>query len=160
MKAEQFRATLRSQFKFRFFLLKKLPIAYLSGLRLPEITEEKAVVTIPFKFLTQNPFRSMYFASQAMAAELSTGALALAETSWRKPRISMLVFDMKANFVKKATSKITFTCNDGKQFHDAVEECIKTGEGVTIEAKSVGIDKAGDVVSEFYFTWTFKQKKA
>ena len=139
-------------------MLKELPSAFFSGVRVKEISEESSVVTIPFKFFTKNPFRSMYFASQAMAAELSTGILALSHVSGRKPKVSMLVFDMKANFVKKAVSKITFKCNDGLKIKDAVEESIKTGEGVTIETKSVGLDSEGQLVSEFYFTWTFKPK--
>ena len=100
----------------------------------------------------------MYFASQAMAAELSTGIMALSQIYGKKPRVSMLVFDMKANFTKKATTKISFECKDGIKIKNAVEESIKTGEGVTIETKSTGKDKVGDVVSEFYFTWTFKVK--
>lgn len=155
-KSKQFRKIVRSNFKFRLFMLKSLPSAFFSGIRVTEISEEKAIVSIPFKFLTQNPFKSVYFASQAMAAELATGVLALSHVHKRQPRVSMLVFNMRASFSKKATSKIFFTCNDGKKIKNAVEESIKTGEGVTVEAKSTGKNKNGDVVSEFYFTWTFK----
>ena len=156
--AEKFRKTAGNNFKFRLFMIKQLPSAFFSGIKLTEITEKRAVVTIPFKYLTKNPFRSMYFASQAMAAELSTGVLALSQISGRKPRVSMLVFDMKAHFSKKAVTKITYICNDGEIIKNAVDESIRTGEGVTITAKSVGKDTTGDVVSEFYFTWTFKSK--
>ena len=79
--SEKFRKTVRSNFKFKLFMLKQLPSAFFSGIKLIDITEEKAVVTIPYKYLTKNPFRSMYFASQAMAAELSTGILALSQIS-------------------------------------------------------------------------------
>jgi len=155
-KSEQFRKIVKSKFKFRLFMLKNLPSAFFSGIKVAKISEEKAIVSIPFKFLTQNPFKSVYFASQAMAAELSTGVLALSHVHKRNPRVSMLVFNMRANFTKKATSKIFFTCEDGLKIKNAVEESIKTGEGVTVEAKSTGKNKDGDIVSEFYFTWTFK----
>ncbi len=154
--AENFRQTARSKFKFRLFMLKKLPAAFFSGLQVREITEEKAVVSIPFKFLTKNPFKSVYFASQAMAAELSTGVLAMAQVYGRKPRVSMLVFKMRADFTKKATSKILFTCENGADIKKAVEKSIETGEGQIVEAKSTGTDMQGNIVSEFYFTWTFK----
>jgi len=157
--AELFRQTVRNKFKFKLFLLKELPSAFFSGINVTEISEEKAVVRIPFKFLTKNPFKSMYFASQAMAAELSTGILAISQISGRKPAVSMLVFDMKAHFSKKARTTVNFTCENGKEIKDAVEKTIATGEGVTVEAKSKGIDKSGDVVSEFTFVWTFKAKK-
>lgn len=158
-KSEQFRQIVKSKFKFRLFMLKSLPSAFFSGLKVTEISEEKAVVSIPFKFLTQNPFKSVYFASQAMAAELATGVLALSHVHKRNPRVSMLVFKMRADFSKKATSKIFFTCKDGIKIKNSVEESIKTGEGVTVEAKSTGKNKDGDIVSEFYFTWTFKPVK-
>ncbi len=158
--AEKFRETVRNNFKFKLFMLKELPSAFFSGIRVTEITEEKAVVRIPFKFLTKNPFKSMYFASQAMAAELATGILALSQISGRKPKVSMLVFDMNAHFSKKARTAVNFTCENGKDIKNAVEKTMKTGEGVTVEAKSVGIDKDGDVVSEFTFIWTFKAKNS
>lgn len=156
--AEKFRQTVRNKFKFKLFMLKELPSAFFSGITVTEITEEKAVVRIPFKFLTKNPFKSMYFASQAMAAELSTGILALSQISGRNPKVSMLVFDMNAHFSKKARTTVEFICKNGKDIKNAVEETMKTGEGVTVKAKSVGIDKYGDVVSEFTFVWTFKSK--
>lgn len=139
-------------------MLMNLPSAFFSGVRVREIQENKAVVTIPFKFLTKNPFKSVYFASQAMAAELSTGILALQHVYKRKPSVSMLVFDMDAHFSKKARSKISFSCEDGDKIKQAVEKTAETGEGVTVEVKTAGRDKEGDLVSEFRFVWTFKQK--
>lgn len=155
-KSEQFMAIVRNNFKFRLFMLKSLPSAFFSGLKVTEISQEKAIVSVPFKFFTQNPFKSVYFASQAMAAELSTGVLALSHVHKRDPRVSMLVFNMRADFSKKAKSKIFFTCKDGIKIKNAVEKSIETGEGVTVEAKSTGKNSKGDIVSEFYFTWTFK----
>lgn len=156
--AENFRKTVSNKFKFKLFMLKELPSAFLSGITVEEISEEKSMVTIPFKFLTKNPFKSMYFASQAMAAELSTGVLALSQIYRRKPGVSMLVFDMDAHFSKKATTTIAFTCNDGVKIKEAVEETMRTGLGVTVSVNSTGIDQAGDIVSEFNFVWTFKVK--
>ncbi|MCF6365903.1 MAG: DUF4442 domain-containing protein [Bacteroidales bacterium] len=155
-KSEQFRQTVRNNFKFKLFMLKSLPSAFFSGLKVTEITEKKAVVSVPFKFFTQNPFKSIYFASQAMAAELSTGVLALSHVHKRNPRVSMLVFNMRADFTKKAKSRVFFTCEDGLNIKNAVEKSIKTGEGIAVEAKSTGKTSEGEIVSEFYFTWTFK----
>ena len=155
---DRFRKLVLNKFKFGLFMLKELPSAFFSGVRVKDITEEKAVVTIPFKFFTKNPFKSVYFASQAMAAELSTGILALSQVSGIEPKVSMLVFNMKADFLKKAKSRLTFECFDGLKIKEAVQECKKTGEGKTVEVRSTGKDTEGDIVSEFYFTWTFKQK--
>ena len=149
-----------NRMKFGFFMFMKLPAAYFSGLRIEHIDDKQAAVSLRYKWLTQNPFRSIYFASLAMAAELSTGLMAMNAVWGIKPTVSMLVFNMSADFTKKAVGKIVFTCKDGEKIQQAVTEAIETGEGRTIEAETVGIDKAGDEVARFRFTWTFKQKQA
>ena len=146
--------------KFRIFLLSKLPAAYFSGVRVNSIDESKCEVTVPFKWFSQNPFRSTYFACLSMAAEMSTGALALAHLYKRKPPVSMLVVKTEGEYFKKAIDKTTFVCEDGVQIKNMIEEAVATGEGRTIRAKSIGKNKAGELVAEFYITWSFKSKKS
>ncbi|MGG5576045.1 DUF4442 domain-containing protein [Myroides sp. C15-4] len=139
--------------KFLFF---KLPSAYWTGVRLRRISDTEATTTVRHKWANQNPFRSMYFAVQAMAAELSTGALVMKKISESGQRISMLVAQNNSVFVKKATGKISFTCTEGHLLDEAIQKAIDTQEGVTIWMKSVGIDEKGDEVSTFNFEWTLK----
>lgn len=98
----------------------------------------------------------MYWAVQGMAAELSTGAMVNAQIRGRGKDISMLVANNKANFSKKATGRITFTCQDGHKIKKALDQTIATGEGQTFWMDSVGINEAGLVVSTFNFEWTIK----
>ena len=79
---------LKHPFKFRIFLLSKLPSAYFAGVRIREVDEKRCVVTVPYKWFTKNPFRSTYFACLGMAAEMSTGALCMVHLFKRKPRAS------------------------------------------------------------------------
>ena len=144
--------------KFRMFLFFKLPSAYFSGVRLRDIDERHSRVTVPFKWFSQNPFKSAYFACLAMAAEMSTGVLGLMQLHKRKPAVSMLVVGLEANYFKKATERTSFVCEDGPLFEKAVDESIATGEARTLRAKSVGKNKAGEIVAEFYITWSFKAK--
>ncbi|MBM3415537.1 MAG: DUF4442 domain-containing protein [Bacteroidetes bacterium] len=144
--------------KFRIFLFSKLPAAYFAGVRLREVDEKKCRVTVPYKWLSQNPFRSTYFACLSMAAELSTGALAMAHLYKSNPPVSMLVVKVESEYFKKATGRTSFVCEDGPLFQKAVEETIRTGASRSVRAKSVGTDKAGDVVAEFFITWSFKRK--
>lgn len=157
--AELFFKLVKHPFKFRVFLFSKLPAAYFSGVRVRDVDETKCSVTIPFKWFTQNPFRSTYFASLSMAAEMSTGTLALAQIYKRNPPVSMLVIKVESHYFKKAADKTTFICEDGLLIKQAVEDSIATGEGKTVTAKSVGRNKAGEVVAEFFVTWSFKGKK-
>ena len=147
-------------FKFRMYLLYKLPAAFFSGVRVRKIDDEKCITSVPYKWLTQNPFRSTYFASLAMAAEMSTGTLALSNVYKRKPVISMLVIKMEATYFKKATGIIFFTCDQGKEIISIIDEAVETGEGKSFIAKSVGKNKDGEIVAEFLFTWSFKTKSA
>ena len=148
----------RNNLKMRFFMLKKLPLAFIAGLKVVKIDDEMASVSIPFKFLNQNPFQSIYFAALAMAAELSTGIIALINVQSASKPVSMLVFNMSASFSKKAKGKITFSCYEGKAIENTIAESIKTGEGQTVTVTSKGVDLNGDEVAEFKFTWTFKPK--
>jgi len=145
--------------KFRMFLLQKLPAAYFAGLRVQEVNEETAIISVPFKWFTKNPFRSTYFACLSMAAEMSTGILAMANVYKIKPAVSMLIVSMEGNFNKKATGKTKFICRDGVLIKDAIQNSINTTESETITAKSIGYNIDNEVVAEFLFTWSFKAKK-
>lgn len=127
-------------------------------MRLKHLDTNKAVVTVTHRWFNQNPFRSMFWAVQGMAAELSTGAMVISQIRETGKKISMLVQNNNASFTKKATGKITFTCEDGHLIAAALEKTIATGEGQTIWMKSVGINKDGVVVSTFNFEWTVRLK--
>jgi acyl-coenzyme A thioesterase PaaI-like protein len=157
-KAEAFRRTVLNPVKLRLFLAQKLPMAWLAGLRLRELTADRAVVTVKFKHLTQNPFRSIYFACLGMAAELASGIQAMMHVQAGSP-VSMLVTKLEADFTKKAVGIIAFTCPDGPRIAQAVAESRATGEGRTVVATSTGLDEAGDVVAVFRITWSFLAKK-
>ncbi|MFS8083323.1 MAG: DUF4442 domain-containing protein [Ginsengibacter sp.] len=153
---ESFQKLLNNSFKFRLYLLKNLPAAFFSGIKIITCDEEKCVTSVPFKWLTQNPFRSTYFASLAMAAELSTGALATLHTQHTKPGVSMLVTGMDARYFKKAKGKTIFTCEDGLKIKEAAKNAMQSGEGVAIVVKSLGKNESSELVAEFNFTWSFK----
>lgn len=151
-------SALRNPFKFRLFLLKKVPMAFIAGLKPVEVSRESASISIRYKYLTQNPFRSLYFACLAMAGELASGVLSLIHVQESSVPVSMLVIHMEASFHKKAVGKIIFSCSDGLSIQKAIEETVRTGEGRTVVALSTGRDEAGDVVAEFRITWSFKKK--
>ena len=157
-KADDFIQLVKHPVKFRMFLLMKLPSAFFCGVRVKSISAENAAVTVPYKWLSQNPFKSTYFACLAMAAEMSTGLLAMANTYKSKPAISMLVTGLQATYHKKAVGITTFTCEDGNAIAETVKESIATGEGRTIKARSVGKNENGEIVAEFFIEWSFKAK--
>lgn len=148
----------KSSFKFSLYLFYKLPAAFFSGVRIKEITTEKCTTSVPYKWLTQNPFRSTYFASLAMAAEMSTGVIALSNVYKRAPAVSMLVTKMEAIYFKKATGTSFFTCEDGLGIANTVNDAIISGQGKVITVKTIGRNKNDELIAEFLFTWSFKAK--
>ena len=140
------------------FLLFKLPSAFLCGVRVQTIDANQCVVSVKHRWINQNPFQSMYFAVQAMGAELSTGALVMYHIQKSGRKISMLVANNKGNFTKKATGRIAFTCNDGHLIEAAIQETIATGEGQTFWMKSIGMNEQGIQVSEMDFEWSIRVK--
>ncbi|UYQ93371.1 DUF4442 domain-containing protein [Chitinophaga horti] len=143
-------------FKFKLFILAKLPIAFISGVRITSLNRHACTASVPFKWLSQNPFRSTYFACLSMAAEMSTGALAMMYVRAASRPVSMLVTGMEADFTKKAKGITWFTCNAGAAMAEAVSQTIATGEPVTLQVVSTGIDKEGQVIAIFRITWSFK----
>lgn len=144
--------------KLNTFLFFKLPSAFWCGVRVKSISVQQCVVTVKHRWFNQNPFNSIYFAVQAMAAELTTGALVMMQIKNSGRKISMLVANNKGNFTKKATGRITFTCNDGHLIAEAIKQTIATGEGQTFWMKSVGVNEKGEQVSELDFEWSIKLK--
>jgi hypothetical protein len=149
---------LGSPVRFRLYLLTRIPSAFFSGLRIAEANAGSCTVTVPFKWFTKNPFRSTYFACLSMAAEMSTGILAMAGVYKRQPRVSMLVVKMEANFFKKATGTTRFTCADGDAIRETIELAISTGEAQVIRSRAEGAGPNGEIIAEFYITWSFKAK--
>lgn len=158
--AVKFLDIVQNPIKFRLFLLSKLPSAFFSGVRVKYADESKAVVTVPYKWFSTNPFKSTYFACLSMAAEMSTGLLAMAHIYEQQPAVSMLVIKTEAIYSKKATGVTTFTCDDGLMLQQTINEATASGKGTSFAARSVGIDKDGQTVAEFTITWSFRVKSA
>jgi len=143
---------------FRKFLLFRLPIAKIAGLKLHYFDDDKSQISVKLGWLNQNPFKSMLWAVQGMAAELSTGTLCLSKIQKSGKNISMLVVGLEASFTKKAVGKIIFTCVQGKELDEILQRAIETGEGQRLKMRSIGLDEQGDQVAEFCFLWSFKVK--
>ena len=144
--------------KLNRFIFFKLPSAYICGIRVKSIDKDKCVVTVKHRWINQNPFNSMYFAVQAMAAEMTTGAMVIDKIQKSGKKISMLVANNKSNFSKKATGRITFVCQDGHLIDDAIHKTIENGEGQTFWMKSIGTNENGEQVSEMDFEWSVRIK--
>ena len=138
-------------------MLFKLPAAWLTGVRILSISDTKCEVKVRFKWINQNPYRSMFWAVQGMAAELTTGMLLTKSIQESNTNISMLLVGNKSNFYKKAVGKIKFICDQGETAKELID---LTKKNITHKAwlKAKGFDETGDIVSEFDFEWSCKKR--
>lgn len=156
--SESFFKLIRNGLKFKLFLLTKLPMAFLAGCRVVEVSKDRCSISVPYKWLNQNPFDSTYFAVLAMAGEMSQGVLALGAIYKSNPPIAMIVTGLEAEFYKKAKGKIIFTCESGALLLETVAKAVVTGQGVRQWVESIGRNEAQEVVAKFRVEWSFKVK--
>jgi hypothetical protein len=149
----------KSPFRFRFYLLLKLPAAFLAGLGVRQLTPQSSSVYLRYRWLTRNPFKSTYFASLSMAAEMSTGLLCMMHVRATGRPVSMLVASLEANFHKKAVGKTIFTCTDGDEIARVVQSATTTGAAQIFRSRALGVDEAGEAVAEFFITWSFRLRE-
>jgi hypothetical protein len=147
-----------NRWKLALFFARHLPMAFLAGLNIISFDKNHATVSIPYKYLTKNPFRSIYFACQSMAAELSTAIICLQSLEKFDADLSLLVIKLEAEFTKKANDTISFTCLNEENLDEIFKECITENTSQSLTLKSTGIDQNGDSVAEFNITWSFKPR--
>ena len=145
-------------FSVNYFLFFKLPSAYWSGVRVKSINDNECIVSVKLNWFNKNPFKSIFWAVQGMAAELSTGMLVSKQISDRKINVSMLVTSSSSNFYKKAVGRIKFNCVQGNELKNIFDKLDEKNPTNKIIMFSKGIDELGDVVSDFKFEWSFKRK--
>lgn len=153
-----FLSRIRNPVAFRFFLWKQLPAALFSGVRILSVSENECVTTVPYKWFTRNPFRSTYFACLSMAAEMSTGTLAMAQVYHHQPPVSLIVTGIEGKFHKKATGVTRFTCSEGDLLREGVERSVNLATPQVVRVHSVGVNEAGEMVAEFWVTWSFRAR--
>ena len=135
-----------------------LPSAWWCGVRVKKISSKCCSTKVNLNWINKNPFKSIFWAIQGMAAELSTGVLIMQASKSFKCNISMLVINNKATFTKKAKGQIVFSCDDGEAVDKTFTKLVKTKKSQTLWLQAKGVDKGGDIVSIFDFEWTLLLK--
>ncbi|MBX2889842.1 MAG: DUF4442 domain-containing protein [Saprospiraceae bacterium] len=159
MTPASFQQLVNTPWRMRLFMLWKLPAAWFMGVSIRHCDGERAVMRLPYRWRSQNPFRSIYFAAQCAAGEMSTGMLALMHLQG-KAAVSMLVTKVEAEFLKKASATLLFTCEDGKALEASIQQALETGEPQMFRATSIGTLPDGTEAARIWITWSFKRKGA
>lgn len=156
---KEYQKRITNPFLFRLGLMKDLPLASVIGVKLRRLTEEECELTVPYRFLNKNPFKTTYWAVLGMSAEMASGLLLLMYTHKLKPSVSTFVVGCEAKFVKRALGKIKFTCIQGKEIAEKITRTVQTFEPEEIRCVTNAYDEEGELVAEFVFTWGIKARK-
>jgi hypothetical protein len=156
--AEPLRRRLLRRPSFALHLLARLPLALCAGLRLRRLDEQECVVSLPGGWRTRNPFGSTYFAAQALAAELSTGAPAMLLAHGAPRSTALILVELRAVFSRRIVGPSLFTFSDLAPMKDAVLRAAAQDDPVTFTAKALGRGEDGVVASAFEVTWSFKRR--
>jgi len=143
---------------FWLYLWRQLPLAAFAGLRLERLDEVECRVRLPGGWRTRNPFGSAYFAAQCMAAELSTGAPALALAAGAPASVALIVVELRARFVKRVVGPSHYVFRDLPGMREAVERAAASDEPVTFAARVTAHAGGDEPVSEFEVGWSFKRR--
>ena len=146
-------------FKYNFFLFKDLPSAWLCGVRVRDLNDKMCIISVRHNWFNSNPFKSLYWAVQGMASELSTGLAIIDFANKNKLKISMLVISNESKFLKKAKGLIRFESDQVSAVKKTLSSLSKNKSTDKIKLKSTGYDESGDIVSEFVYEWSFKLKE-
>lgn len=145
--------------RFEKLIQLQIPIAWIAGVRFEKYENNALTTFVQFDFLNQNPFGSMFWAVEGMAAEFAGGMMLVSKIEQSKQNIASLVVKNECIFHKKALGKISFTCNEGAKIDEAIAATIATGEAQTIVLTSIATDEESDKVGTFIFTWSIKARK-
>ena len=142
---------LLKKMKLNLFLLGKFKIPMLSytGVKLIELNDNEAKVSIKLKRRTKNHLNSMYFGALAVGADVAGGIHAFYYAEKMNKKISFAFKGMNAQFLKRAETDCMFVSNDGKKVENAVLLSIKTKERVNETTKVIAYNLNDEVVAEF-----------
>jgi hypothetical protein len=157
-KSEEVRRRMLRPLPFWAWQWRTLPLAAFAGMRLRSLDEASCTVHLPGGWRTQNPFRSTYFAAQAMAAEMSTGGPAMVLVAGAPTSVALLVTEFRAVYKKKLVGDALFTFADVAAMRAVVNDAAAGPEPRVYVARSLARDPNGEVCSEFEVTWSFKSR--
>jgi hypothetical protein len=151
-----FQNKIKNPFLFLLMLYKMLPLAAFTGVKMVDINTNKCTLSVKYKFLNKNPFKTTYWAVLGMCAEMSSGLLLLMHTYKLKPSVSTYVLSCEAQFVKRALGKTTFICEQGDEIVALIQQAIQSNEAQQMNCKTIAYNQEGEVVAIFNFVWGIK----
>jgi len=77
----------------------------------------------------------MYFGALSVGADFTAGLLVLSSIKKNKSKAKLIFKDFKADFIRRATSDVTFICNDCNEAENAVLQNLRTHKRISFKLR-------------------------
>lgn len=136
----------------------KIPLIAYVRPRLLHLDENSCQVRVKLRRRTKNHLKSMYFGSLAVGADVAAGlhAFYFAENSGVK--VSFAFKAVKAEFLMRAMTHVTFESKDGALVEEAFQEAMKTKERINQWVKVEAKNTENEIVAVFDMEISVKVK--
>ena len=133
----------------------KLPIIAYCRPKILKSNPDSVEIEIPLNRRTKNHLNSMYFGALSVGADFSGGLLVLNILRQNKSKAKLIFKDFKADFIKRATSKVRFVCNSSKEIESSVIKNLNDGERANFKIYVKGFC-GEDLIADFTLTTSIK----
>ncbi len=157
-----FPAAFRHTLHLRYFGLTRIPLLFYVRPSVVEQSTERVVIRIPLNRRTRNHLGSMYFAALAIGADCAVGLLAVQLIAKQDKSISFIFKDFSAEFFRRATADVYFSCDQG----DAIARLVQDAGGgdqrqeLPLTAIATVPSESEDPVASFRLTLSLKRSNA
>ena len=127
----------------------KIPLIGYVCPKLLEINDDSVKVKIRLRRKSRNHLNSMYFGALAVGADIAGGIHVFYYSEIMGKKVSFAFKGMKADFIKRAESDVTFESNQGQVLKAGILESIETGERVNKTILVTAFDSNNEVVATF-----------
>ena len=102
----------------------------------------------------------MYLGALTIGADITAGYFAFHYLQKHKKKISLIFKDFHADFFKRATGDVVFTCSMGSEIKEMIDQAIDTGERVNLPTEVIATvpSISDEEVAKFILTLSVKVK--
>jgi hypothetical protein len=150
---------IRNTFYLRYFGFTKIPMLFYVRPSVVEKSEERVVIKIPLSRRSKNHHGSMYFAALAMGADCSVGLLAVELINRQKDNISFIFKEFNAEFYRRATADVFFSCDQGSDIAELVKKATLSTQRVEMPLNAIATVPAesDEPIARFRLTLSLKR---
>jgi acyl-coenzyme A thioesterase PaaI-like protein len=151
--------TVKHTVYLRYFGFTKIPMLYYTRPSVIERSDERVVIRIPLRRRTKNHHGSMYFAALAMGADCSVGLLAVDLINQQREKISFIFRDFNAEFYRRATGDVYFSCYQGREIAELVNIAACSDDRVELPLHAIATvpSENDEPVARFRLTLSLKR---